>query len=537
MPGDPVTAADPADKLAGASDSLTWSLTDPGMGLPERAGLAALWLTLKAADRNDERAALEPLTWEDGDLTDESVTVRWHGPPGPAFGALVRYAWQLRGGVLYLPAVQPPTDIATVPRRVAMHNGILGTFLQHTTVQPKAGPNKAVVDVDGREVVTTYMTPFHRLSPKAVADGKSPDPKLVLVPWKDTAKLFTPRGQFSKSVGLSSWADPGTEGRYGPEKRGKAVKRPPSLALLLMLSPIACGYFRTRILHRTKSGKKADTAWLSVMPDARSLSAMRRLADAQVRTLERSAVVGSLGDAALRFLSTFYSTPTRGRTRAGCRVVAIGKADYYFDKQPTRRGVVDVSFVERASWQYLIVRQHLGDDYVPIKSGDDAGLMFIKAPTGRGRIADNLAAGRPWYTDLVVPLVWDEDELDRLRKKEDYKGWSVLRIWFDRLSNPFLKYSIKPKLMAIVQQDGMWEGEADERRFVEACWQTLSRLYHHEQRAAARGGSRTPKERKAQLTEGTPPRADAVQDPAPHAGVLRRVLLPSADATPRRRKR
>ena len=81
MPSDPLTAAAPDDGPAGERGSLTWSLTDPGMGLPERAGLAALWLTLKAADRNDERAALEPLTWEDGDLTDESVTVRWCGPP------------------------------------------------------------------------------------------------------------------------------------------------------------------------------------------------------------------------------------------------------------------------------------------------------------------------------------------------------------------------------------------------------------------------------------------------------------------------
>ena len=33
---------------------MTWSLTDPGMGLLERAGLAAMYMSLKAADEAGE---------------------------------------------------------------------------------------------------------------------------------------------------------------------------------------------------------------------------------------------------------------------------------------------------------------------------------------------------------------------------------------------------------------------------------------------------------------------------------------------------
>ncbi len=57
--------------------------------------------------------------------------------------------------------------------------------------------------------------------------------------------------------------------------------------------------------------------------------------------------------------------------------------------------------------------------------------------------------------------------------------------------------------MALICEDDMWD-DPNDRTFVEAFWETLSRLYYREAKAAEdRGGSRTPEERMSDLDEKT----------------------------------
>ena len=116
-----------------APQEMTWSLSDPGMSLLERAGLAALHMSLDAATELD--ADLSPLHWNDDDLTDDSVTVRWETTAGEAFAKLFEWAWQVKDGVLYFPAIHK--DCPEIWQRTATHSGVFGTFLQHPNVQPK----------------------------------------------------------------------------------------------------------------------------------------------------------------------------------------------------------------------------------------------------------------------------------------------------------------------------------------------------------------------------------------------------------------
>ena len=109
-------------------------------------------------------------------LTDigRSGLVRWSGPANPGFARLMEWAWQVRDGVLYLPAVHDAKDAAMIQNRVAMHNGIMRTFLQHTNVQPKGELVTRIIRLDeNREVSVTYQPPIIR-PPKAKEEGNAP---------------------------------------------------------------------------------------------------------------------------------------------------------------------------------------------------------------------------------------------------------------------------------------------------------------------------------------------------------------------------
>ncbi len=144
-------------------NTLTWLLSDPEMDLLERAGLAGLYLSLKAATPDQ----LSPLGWREEELNADAVTLRWSGTAKEAFVKLMEWAWQVRDGLVYLPAVHDERDASLPQNRVAMHNGIMRTFLQHTNVQPKGDPVIRIITLDeNREIEIHYQPPVIRPSKK-----------------------------------------------------------------------------------------------------------------------------------------------------------------------------------------------------------------------------------------------------------------------------------------------------------------------------------------------------------------------------------
>ena len=136
---------------------LTWRLSDPGMDLLERAGLAGLYMALRAA--TETGTSLSPLTWCEADLKPDSLTVRWSGPAEPAFIRLMEWAWQVCDGILYLPAVHDERDRVGFQYRVPSHSGIMRTFLQHVNTQPKLDSVTRVVQLDETKRVTVSFEP------------------------------------------------------------------------------------------------------------------------------------------------------------------------------------------------------------------------------------------------------------------------------------------------------------------------------------------------------------------------------------------
>jgi CRISPR-associated protein Cas8a1/Csx13 len=488
---------------------LTWRLSDPGMDLLERAGLAGLYMALRAAAETN--VDLSPLTWHEDDLKSDSVRVRWSNSAKPAFTRLLEWAWQVRDGVLYLPGVHDERDRAAFQFRVPSHSGIMRTFLQHPNAQPKLESVNRVVELDEDKTITVSFEPpavrvndqDRGINPKTNRLHKKKVAAERVRPHEDLDKLFDRAGCFStKEVSLSNWIYPGIAGRYGEERSWEG---PAPIALLLMLAPTVCLYQRLQ-------GEGGN--WVLVIPDIRDLedfAVTRRLMNLNADFSD----VASLGDAGLRFLAEFSTRNPRKDLASGCRVIAMGYVRYY-QGQSIRKSVLDVPPNMVTVRRYRILHRELSNIYVKLKpkslsdgAGESKGRRrksvapigpaddgpkpggFIKLPAARGRIADNLVTNRPWYTDLFIPLVWNLEEAERERKK---LGKSLERAWFQAVCYQ------RSKLMKLIAEDDMWDTEA-EKVFVEVFWETLDALYAQEAAATARGGSRSAADRFEDLND------------------------------------
>jgi CRISPR-associated protein Cas8a1/Csx13 len=458
--------------MAPEERELVWHLSDDGMGILERVGLAALYMTLRTAE--EQSVDLKPLYWREDDLTADSVTVRWTGKDLGAFEKLFAWAWQIRDGVLYFPGIHRELEQKEFAyRRVFTHNGVLRTFLQHNRVQPRAKAKDATTLVEQIEEGKQIQVRFLAIDPE----------RHGIKPIKDLKLLFHD-GRFSAApISLSGWVLPGIAPRFATEL---AWIGPASRAILLMLAPIACCYQRL--------GGKGNN-WIFVAPEVKNLEEFNNLRP-YIFLSPDVVNAASLGDAGLRFAVAYAARTASREVRASSRVVAMGGVHYY-RSQSVRKAVLDVKPTPSAVNRYQHLIRAFPNSYVSIEvrpsdHSNVEGDGFFSVPSGRGRIADNLVARRAWYNDLCIPLQWDFDRLERQRKAAP--GTSIERIWFQNLSYQ------RRKLMELIQETEMWDDDF-ERRFVEAFWSTLASLYAQEAKAVERGGSRRFEERLDDLNE------------------------------------
>ena len=178
-----------------------------------------------------------------------------------------------------------------------------------------------------------------------------------------------------------------------------------------MIAPTVCLFLRLQ-------GEGGN--WVFVVPDIRDLtefSETRRRMNLDADFTD----VASMGDAGLQFLAEYSTRSPRKTLGAGCRVVAMGKVGYYAS-QSIRKAVFDVPPALTPVKRYRLLQGVLPNNYVALRVAEPEAdnprparkrpstkrseaegpkaKGFIKLPAARGRIADNLVNGRPWYENL-----------------------------------------------------------------------------------------------------------------------------------------
>jgi CRISPR-associated protein Cas8a1/Csx13 len=485
--------------MALTKQKLEYSLYDESMGILERAGLAGLYLTLQGADEwatkdketeTGVKARKLKALFEPWDLSfPDRLHLIWRSADDlTPLKTLVEWAWQVRDGVFFLPAIHRTlAERNNYHQRLLTHNGILATFLQHGKVQPRQQETQLEITIDEGKIISRKCK---FIQPR----------KHGIKPLKDITSLFS-RGKLRKNIDTVSlkWVHPGTAPRFGSKDPSAQWQGPATLAYLLFFCPIACSYLK--LTSEKLSDQTKPNNWLitiSSIHNLRNFSEIRRSLEQSGSLQKRfeEIDVTSPADGALRYAVAYTGRSWERSTKRQLYledkftiyVVAMGKTSYYDKTQSVRKRILDLTPSEVTVHRYSFLMAYFPNYWAPTdtKTQKEAGLLTngrILTPAGRGRIANNLAEGNPWYMDVTIPIEWEQDGLEKDREyynnthKNDKK--SDQEFWFIKLKEKL----VKEALMALARERSMYDDPDTEMVFLHAVHDMMATLFWKERTA------------------------------------------------------
>lgn len=366
-------------------------LNAAGMTSLHKAGLAGLYMTLRAFERKREK--IDGLEWK---LEPQQVILRWtHDAPKATFEKLIKKSFSVdQEGFVRLAGLEADKE-PSKEQKYHLSNALLHSFLQHGQHRQveKKKPLPYTEEVGGRLCWIKEFTPIQSVKPYDEA----------------VTAFINPKGGFYESVKVAGWLYPGGGQRHG----GSSIfNEPVKTALALMFAPVGVVFYKLR--SRIK-GRKARFAM--VIPEIRDLESYAKFRRVPThRSLEMTA--SSASDAALRFITHLAGEDTRkdliqvsGDNKVHCRVITFGIVKWA-EQQKTRTFAYSV-FSEKLkglenykkaseifpnSWQ--ISKEEKNRRGIVTKAESN----FVSIFTAREFIADNIAQGNEWYDDLVTFL-------------------------------------------------------------------------------------------------------------------------------------
>lgn len=371
---------------------LTYRLTNPGYTIYHRAALGGLAATIRAWGKNAPEGIeavfsrdTARLAWGD-DITDQEALRR-----------ILNASFKLtKEKLIDLPG--QGIGVGQDDLRLAVHNGICGTFLQHPKMrlgekEPRRFELKTADDDAGE--ILTYKAIDSYAHQKAQKTGLL-DEKLKgkLPDLADIPQPIVP-GALSGALDLQA---------------------PAEEVILLMFLMVGCPVFLLR--PRTYQEK---AQYCMIVPDVIDLSAF-------ARTLQRIAstgqnikrfsnsylgrVVGGAEEAALRFLVDLQAEEvTSERSVAGCLAVAMGKVAWDAN-QINRSIIVKLKGDYPEMDVFRAANTYLGKGrIIKLKKGDGYAIPTSPVPE---LVAANLAAERHWCAHFKS-LVSDKKDFDRMK--------------------------------------------------------------------------------------------------------------------------
>jgi CRISPR-associated protein Cas8a1/Csx13 len=372
---------------------LIYHLRNPNYTIYHRAALGGLAATVKAWAKKRPDGI-------NGGIERDQVRLSWDEELSDrAFlNSLFRASFKRdeENKIIELPGQQITAGLQDI--RLAIHNGIVATFLQHNKMRPgeKTARTMPLKDADGKELgVFSYKAVDEYAHQKAqglglLSESSKPLPTTAAIP---------------------QWMIPGATGGAA------ALQASTDEIILLMYLIVGCPVF----LLRPRTYKDKAQACV-IVPDVVNLEAFARAtAIERIATtgqhFERFSntflgrVVGGAEEAALNFLLDLRAGDiTRERSVAGCIVVAMGKVAW--DKnQINRSRIVKVrdDYEEMAVFE---AARSLGRSKA-IKSKEGGTFVLPSSPVPE-LIAANLAAGTFWCANFKS-LISDKKDFQQMR--------------------------------------------------------------------------------------------------------------------------
>lgn len=364
-------------------------------------------MTLKQLEK--EQVKLEGgLEWE---LSSRQVALNWDGNDQKVLEGLLTESFQFIDGLIALRGLN-----AKAMRKdtlVTLHQGILGTFLQHNSTHKSIGVRSEAISFEGEgteEIKISYK-------------------ELASYAYQEFANnLCDKEGNFlQKPISIAGWLNPGAVVRHVAFSADTSFQEPPENALVLLFAPVACYYYTLKSRLRDKRAQYA-----LVIPEILDLESYANYREDINNSIKgyKDFYASSLGDAGLRFL-TYESTAAllSGSGVPSCQVLTLGTVAWA-TQQKTRTDLCVVEAGATICENYKVCSNWLVDRLIEGKEG-----KFPVTSFARELITENLAHSQPWYTDfadkvnsneLFQKLAYEREGLYQVVQKVKSDEWEKL---------------------------------------------------------------------------------------------------------------
>ena len=386
------------------------------------AGLAGLYMTLKQLEKKG--IAYDQLKWQ---LDEYEVKLAIEGSHLAAIQWLLEQSFLLDDGLIGFRGID--SENLSIESRVALHQGLLNTFLQQGILSKSDGIKSQAFDIEEGKlpIVVSYksLTEYcHQKFAKSLCDSR-------------TGLLL------EKPVAVAGWLNPGATVKHTAFTSKTSIEQSALDALVLLYAPVVCCYFKIKSFAK---GEKASAAL--IVPEILNLQEFAELRISYAKRCQayKDFHASGIGDAALRFLVTYESAVSIAKTYRvnRCRAVIFGKMPWN-EKQKSPTDKYSVTATAKICKAYQQAQNAFLDKYVVY---GDSGSAIVPS-LAKDLIADALIKQLPWYGELAAKIT-SKDLFDRLCYES--KGFREM-----------VKYA-------------EWK-EASHGRFVEACHDALRGIY------------------------------------------------------------
>lgn len=367
---------------------LTCQLHRPGMTALHRVGLAGLYMTLDAFERDaDIKAELNNsgLVWR---LAECQVELEFaEGKERPAMEKLIALSFQLDHGFFKLPGLEKGA-LSRTESKWLFYKALLDTFLQFGPHRPTEAKDDLPIHIDDKTII---IKGFAKLKGYEHRDA--------------AASFFSKEGELLDFLEVKSWLFPGGIKRHNSHSASCLVE-PIELVFCLLFAPIGAIYFRVQSRQR---GRKARTAL--VLPKVSNLAAYAKLRRSVAEKGVVELTASSPTDAALQLALIDKVQEKLGNNEISpIRVLAFGTLNWAEQQKARTAAYTVIPKLLPGMHNYETAFRIFKNRWIRIEATlDNKGKLkeeardYVLSSAARELIADNIASHQncPWYHNFA----------------------------------------------------------------------------------------------------------------------------------------
>jgi CRISPR-associated protein Cas8a1/Csx13 len=389
---------------------LEYHLGDLGFTSLHRAGMAGLYMSLKQIQNFSEKP--EGLAWE---LTPNSIKLDWSCSDKEALEWILKSSFQIDDeGLIDFPALKPCNLKLNDGSKLVIHEGILGTFLQHGQTRKLGEKKTQIFSIEDKEIIKEF---------KPIKPGYSHQEAISKLGLCDN------KGTLNQNLlGVAGWLYPGAAVRHNAYSNDTKIEESAANCFILLFAPIACHYFQ---IKSTLKDKRAQ--YCLIIPEIFDSEDCANLEDYAKRRWQMTiikwseAFASSGGDAVLilaihsKIEDVLYHLQT-----IHYQINVLGTLGWS-SQQKSRTQIISATVSKNPYQAYEVIHKNLHNR---IKT-TDKGQSWVDVGFARELFSENIVKNQPWYKNFSS-LVNSKERFNKLGYEKEGLNMVIQEIQWDQ---------------------------------------------------------------------------------------------------------